>query len=170
MHLSLFKETYFYPMAILLFFVDIFCFSFMEKQLLYSVLCFFCIEIYRENSWTRFGFLGFLISLESLLYFGKFGVQFFYLTPIILIGLQAQKMFYARALQPYFILIGCIVLQCLFLEPFLLQTGSSALYTVSKIIANIIMLWFISLIDTSQGNLSNRFDPFTWFKEESPDS
>lgn len=170
MHESLFKETYFYPIAALLFFVDIFFFSFIEKQLLYTVLCFFCVQLYKESSTNRLSFLALLISLESLLYFGKFGVQLLYLMPIILISFQAQKMLYVRSIQPYFILIGCITLQCLFLEPFMLQTGSSPLYTFSKIFANIIVLWFISLIDTSQGNLSNRFDPFSWFKEESPDS
>ena len=170
MHGPLFKETYFYPAAVLLFFIDIFCFSFIEKQLLYTVLCFFCIQLYKDSSTTRLSFLALLISLESLLYFGKFGVQLFYLIPIMVISFQAQKMLYARSAQPYFILVGCITLQCVFLEPFMLQTGSSILYTFSKIIANIIVLWFISLIDTSQGNLSNRFDPFTWFKEESPDS
>ena len=170
MHGSLFKETYFYPVAVLLFFVDIFCFSFIEKQLFYTVLCFFCIQLYKESSVRRLSFLGLLISFESLLYFGKFGVQLIYLIPLILIGFQAQKMLNARSIQPYFILTCCITLQCVFLEPFILHTGHSTLYTFSKIIANIIVLWLISLIDTSQGNLSNRFDPFTWFKEESPDS
>lgn len=170
MHGTLFRETYFYPLALLFFFMDIFCFSFMEKQLLYTVLCFFCIQLYKENSTPRLSFLALLISLESLLYFGKFGLQLLYLIPIVLLSFHAQKMLYARSIQPYFILVCCITLQCLFLEPFILQLEPSPLYTLSKIIANIIVLWFISLIDTSQGNLSNRFNPFTWLKEESPDS
>lgn len=167
---AIFKETYFYPLALILFLLDVCCFSFMEKQLVYMLLCFFCIQLYAEKSTTRLSFLAILISLESLLYFGKFGVQLVYLIPLIYISREAQKSLYATALQPYILLISCIALQSFILEPYMLQIGPSPLYTLSKIIANIIVLWLISLIDTSQGSLSNRFNPFRWFKEESPDS
>lgn len=167
---SLFKEAYFYPMAIMLFMFDVFCFSFIEKQLLYTVLCFFCLQLYEEISITQLSLVSFLIALESLLYFGKFGIQLCYIFPIIFISSQAKTKLYARSFQPYVVLIVCLLLQCLFLEPYMLQIRSSILYTFSRIIANIILLFFLSLIDTSQGNLSNRFDPFSWFKEESPDS
>lgn len=170
MHGTIFKEVYFYPLAILLFLLDVCCFSFMEKQLIYMLLCLFCVQLYSEKSVSRLSFLAVLISLESLLYFGKFGVQLLYLIPIFFISHEAKKNLHAVALQSYIILISCIALQSFILEPYMLQIGPSALYTFSKIIANIIVLWLISLIDSSQGSLSNRFNPFRWFREESPDS
>lgn len=166
----LFKETYFYALSLFLFFLDIVCFSFMEKQLLYTALCFFFIQIYKEKSISKISFLAFLISLESLLYFGKFGMPLFYLIPLGFISFHAQKNFHALSLQPYFLLACCIILQSMCFEPLMLHLALSSCYTFYKIIANIIVLWFLSLIDTSLGNLGNRFNPFTWFKEESPDS
>lgn len=166
----LFKETYFYPCALFLYCIDIFCFSFFEQQLFCVLLCFFCIHLYKEHSIYQLGFLAILFSLESLLYCGKFGVQLLAIIPFTFLGLHSKRIFHESPLQPYILLLSLMLIQSMILDPFVLKIGPSSSYTTYKIIANIIVLWFISLIVSSQGNLSNRFNPFKRFKEESPDS
>ena len=170
MYALLFKEAYFYPFALLLYFIDIACFSFFEQQLLSIILCFFCLHLYKEHSLYQLSFLAILFSLESLLYCGKFGAPLVFIAPIAFLGLQSKRIFHESSLQPYILLLSILLIQSLIVDPLLLGLGPSSSYTMYKIIANIIVLWFISLIISSQGNLGNRFIPFKWFKEESPDS
>lgn len=166
----LYKERYFYLIILLLFIVDIFSFSLLEKQIVYGLLCFYCISLYKETSIFQLFAICLLIALESSFHYNIFGLQLVYILPITLIGFQSQKTFYGFSIQPYILLICCLLIECLVIEPFGLKIPTISAYTPVKIIANIIVLWCISLIDNSQGKLGNRFDAYSRRREESPDS
>jgi hypothetical protein len=145
-----------YALALLFFFLDILMFSLFEKQILYLLLCFYILNICDKRSLITFIIFAFLIALESSLYYSKFGVQLLYLIPITLIAFKVQKTFWSWKFQASLILITCLLIQSYFIEPFLLGIPATFSYTNSKIIANIIVLWCMSLIFSSQGKLGNR--------------
>jgi len=160
------KHYLFYPFCLLLFILDIFCFSFFEKQIFYSLLCFYIISLYQEMNVGKLMFIGLLISLESSLHYDIFGTQLLYLVPITIIAYQTQKTFYSNAIQPYLLLIACLLTQSFLVEPYLLHIPAPISYTNSKIIANIVVLWCMSLIVNSQGKLGNRFQAFIALKRK----
>lgn len=164
----LFYHYLFYFFGLLLFVVDIFCYSFFEKQIFYFLLCFFILYIYdeEEKQTEKILFILLLISLESSLNYGQFGTQLLYILPISLIAYHAQKLFYAVHWQPSVTLISCICAQTLLIEPFLLMNPASFSYTNSKIIANMITLWCMSLIVSSQGKLGNRLNAISAFERK----
>jgi len=164
------KNNYFYPTIFVLFLFDIFSFSLCEKQVISLLLCFYIMKLYKETTIFELCSMGCLMCLESSLYYSHFGLQLLYLIPASFIGLQSQKLFYVSRIQPYLLLTGCLLVQYFLIEPIILDNHIISNYTPVKIIANIIVLWCVSLTDNSQGKLGNRFAAFKLSKEESPDS
>lgn len=164
------KNTYFYPTVFILFLFDIFSFSLCEKQIISLLLCAYIMNLYKESNLLRLCTIASLLCLESSLYFGHFGLQLLYLIPATFIGIQSQKFFYVSRIQPYLLLISCLLVQYFIIEPMQMDNHIISTYTPVKIIANIIILWCGSLIDNSQGKLGNRFAALKLSKEESPDS
>lgn len=163
----LFQHYLFYIFSLLFFVVDIFCYSFFEKQIFYFLLCFFILYIYEEEKQLdKLIIVCLLISLESSLNYGQFGSQLLCLIPISLIAYFAQKLLYATSIQPYLTLISCIFAQSFLIEPLFLMISSPISYTNSKIIANIIVLLCMSLIVSSQGKLGNRFETVSVLKRK----
>ena len=142
--------------SLMFFFLDILMFSLFEKQIFYLLLCFYIFNMWEQRNVFIFIFFAFLIALESSLYYGQFGVQLLYLLPITLLAFKAKQTFWNWNFQPYLILMACLLIQSYLIEPFLLGIPATFSYTNSKIIANIIVLWCISLIFSSQGKLGNR--------------
>lgn len=145
-----------YAFAVTFFFADILMFSLFEKQILYLLLCFYILNICEKRSFITFMIFALLIALESSLYYGKFGIQLLYLVPVTFIAFKAKQTFWNWKFQPYIILVSCLLIQSYLIEPVLLGIPATFSYTNSKIIANIIVLWCMSLIFSSQGKLGNR--------------
>ena len=163
-------DRYFYPIALILFLLDILCFSLCEQQILFLLLCFYIATLYHEISVAHITTAIVLISLESFLYFGSFSLQLLYLIPATIIAVHAQRYFYISHLQPYLLLLSCLLIQYFLLEPMHLPHHGISSYTPIKIIANIGVLCGILLIDNSQGKLGNRLRRRNAGQEESPDS
>lgn len=166
------EKMYFYLIVLLCFVLDFFSFAFFEQQILFSLLSFFFLYICHSfnASLVRIMVGLLLLSLESFFYCGRFGLQLIYLIPATIIGLQAQQWFYTPPLLAYSLLSISLVLHSYITTD---ATGILALfepYTIIKIIANIIVMIFMSLIFYSQGKLGNRLNTAYWFQEESPDS
>lgn len=149
-------DRYFYPIIVILFLLDIACFALFEQQVFFLLICFYIMSLYQTTNIVRILITTLLICLESSLYFGCFGLQLMYILPATLIGLQTQHVFYASRSQPYLLLLGCLMVQYFFLEPVYLSQQAISSYTPIKIIANIIVLWCMTLINNSQGKLGNR--------------
>lgn len=165
------QEHFFYPKLLSFLILDSMCFSFFEQHTLSLLLCFVLLHLYQKKlNQAQASCILLCISLESFLFYGKFGIQLIYVVPIMILAIKAQKMFYASKLQPYLLLIGCLLLQNLIIEPKILKYQPGYLYTSSQIIANIIVMGCISLIFYSQGKLGNRLKGLYSLQEESPDS
>ncbi len=163
-------DYFFYISIILLFVLDIFSFSFFEKQLLNFIICFYFLALYYEKDVARLLALILLISLQSSLHYGQFGFQLICLIPVTCIGIYANRFLYASSLQSYMLITVFLAAQSLWIEPYLLKTSTVSSYTNFKIIANIIVMWFLSLIFYTQGKLGDRWKANLSFLEESPDS
>lgn len=165
-----FPDYFFYTCIILLFVLDVFSFSFFEKQLLNFILCFYFLTLYYEKNVMRLIALILLVSLQSSFHYGQFGVQLMCLIPVTFVGIYAQRFLYAIPMQTYMLLVVFLVAQSLWIEPYFLKSSSISSYTNLKIFANIIVMWFLSLIFYTQGKLGDRWRANFSFLEESPDS
>lgn len=127
------------------FIVDVISFAFFEKPLLYSLLCFYCIEISERfvTSTLLLSLLG--LSLESFLFYGRFGIQLLYLLPLWFLGSFLHGILYKNRSLKFGILILALLVQSVGIEWYLLGLNQSFNYTISKIFVNLAMLYTISL-------------------------
>lgn len=135
----------FYILAILLFIIDVSAFSFLEKQVLYGLLCLFCLQIIQPPAPGRLAFLAALLSLESFLYYGRFGIQLVFLIPLAVLGYILQELFYKKGLLAPVLLLIALLVQSIGIEYGVLGLTPSLGYTFSKIFVTLSVLWIISL-------------------------
>lgn len=139
------NKYYLYAVILLCFFFDLIAFNLFEKQLVCTLLCFFSIYITRHTHFVSVFLMMALLSLESFLYYSRFGLQLIYLIPLYGIGSATQKIFYKNRVYPFLVLITLLLIQTL-LENYFLSLSTSFGYTISRIFVNITILWIISLI------------------------
>lgn len=139
------NKYYLYAVILLCFFFDLIAFNLFEKQLVCTLLCLFSIYITRHTHFVSVFLMMALLSLESFLYYSRFGLQLIYLIPLYGIGSVTQKIFYKNRVYPFLVLISLLLIQTL-LENYFLSLSTSFGYTVSRIFVNITILWIISLI------------------------
>lgn len=139
------KQTalFFYTFLCACFLVDMICFAFLERPLIYAVLCFYIITCIRSFKSVRIVTGLFLIALESFIYSGRFGITFLTLIPITLIALHVRHFLYESRWISYALLLIALLLQIVFIEYFLLHLRISIPYTISQIIANMIIMVLI---------------------------
>lgn len=133
-----------YILIILLFMLDIIFFNFFEKQLINSLLCWYCIQTTKPILITHLFMSALFLCLESSLYYGRFGLQLAYLIPLAGLGYSLQKTFYKKNVYPYIMLIFSLFCQRA-IEQYILELTSSWHYTIYRIFVNIGVLWIISL-------------------------
>lgn len=136
---------FFYPLCIGFFFLDLGAFTFFEKPLFLSLLCFYILQLARPISWPRIIFGCTLASLEFLLFYGRFGLNLLYLIPATFLGIKMSHMLYESRWQYYLLLATCILAQKLLLEPFILGISSTITYTLTTLFANLGMIWVMNL-------------------------
>ncbi len=134
-----------YLIILLLFLFDLATFNILEKQLLCSLLCLFCLQITRRAPWGPFLVMITLLALESFLYYSRFGLQLIYLIPLYSIGLRLQKTLYKSRIYPITVLLIALIMQS-GLESYFLGLPTSLSYTISRIFVNIGILSLLSLI------------------------
>src|SRR5207253_1895867 len=102
--------------------------------------CFYIINLFHEKRIGNLSIIALLLSLESCLHYGLFGIPLLYLIPATFIGMLAQKLLYTTRLQPYILLTACLLTQGWLIEPVFLHIPAINSYTNLKIIANIIVM------------------------------
>ncbi len=135
----------FYGLATLLFFIDLGGFSLFEKPLIYTLLCFYILQLCRPMSWPRILYCLLLLSLNPLIHYGRFGLGLVYLIPATFIGIKMRHTLYDTVWQYYLLLAACILAQIGLIEYGILGLPISASYTISTILANLIVIWIMSL-------------------------
>jgi hypothetical protein len=169
--IMLYRNYLFYFLAVMLFIADIFIYSFFEKQMIYLTLCFYFLTLCSaKEKFFKLLFLGILLSIQSSLYHGIFGIQLLYLIPLSLCAISTEKLLYSPRMHAYFFLFAALLIQSFYIEIFLLSIPLAPYYTNLKIIANMIMMLIMSLILFTQGKQGNRWKAHCSFLEESPDS
>lgn len=131
------KHSFFYFICLVLFFffLDTFTFMLAHKQVVYSLMCLFVIQIVAPFSLLRLIFIMLCIATESLLYYGSFLLPFVYLIPVAYIGYHIATSWYIRPLHRI-IFLGIVMLgQMLIVECLFLSLPTSITYTFSKIVA-----------------------------------
>ena len=149
-------KTLFFPFSLLLLLIDISFFSLLQTPLVHSLLCFFTVSLFHAVSYSRLSILLALLSLESLLYFDRLGYTLFYLIPLMMIGIQAQTLFYANFLHKIIFLFLCIGAQTFFTTTLLYHTSAPIIYTGVEIFVNIIIVMLLSL-SVFKGAQGSRF-------------
>ncbi len=164
---KLFFINIFFIISCSLFFFDVSCIHFFETFFLSSLLCFYTLHVH--PSWlppslklrqtgTWLGFLLFLLSLETLITNGTFWLASAYLIPLTLISWKAQTALAPKNLLPYLFLSLCLISHDLLAQALSNQAFSMPnTYTIGKITANIVCIWFLSLKFSSHGTQGNRY-------------
>jgi len=135
----------FYSIASVLFFIDLGSFSIFEKPLIYSLLCFYILQLARPMSLPRIIYSCLLLSLSPLILYGRFGLGLIYLIPATVIGIKMRHALYDSAWPYYVLLASCLLAQICLVEYSILSLPISASYTISTITANILVIWIMSL-------------------------
>lgn len=135
----------FYGVSCLLFIIDLGAFSFFEKPLIYSLLCFLILQLSRPMPLTRIAFSCLLLSFNPLIHYGRFGISLVYLIPAILLGIKMRHTLYNSVWQYYLLLIACILAQIGLVEWWILGLPISLSYTISTVLVNLVVIWIMSL-------------------------
>lgn len=136
---------FFYIIASVLFIVDLGAFSVFEKPIIYSLLCFYIIQLAKPMGLCRIAFACLLLSLSPLIHYGRFGISLVYLIPATLLGIKMRHTLYDGIWQYYMLLVGCILAQIYLVEWWVLGLPISLSYTISTVIVNLLVIWIMSL-------------------------
>ncbi len=136
----------FYVITSVLFLVDLGSFSIFERPIIYSLLCFYLLQLARPISWCRVTFVCLLFSLSSLLHYDRFGLALVYLIPATLLGIKMRKVLYDSYWQYYLLLAACLLAQIIVVEHFILHLSISIPYTISTLFVNLVIIGLLSYL------------------------
>lgn len=136
----------FYVIASLLFLVDLGSFSIFERPIIYSLLCFYLLQLARPISWCRVTFVCLLFSLSSLLHYDRFGLALVYLIPATLLGIKMRNVLYESHWQYYLLLAACLLAQIIVVEHLILHLTISIPYTISTLFVNLVIIGLLSYL------------------------
>jgi len=140
------STRFFYILAILMLATDLFCFSFFEKPIIYALLCFYITQLLNPLPPIRVITVLALLSVESLLFYGRFFASLIYLIPITALTSQIKYRMYPAPSHKYILLVLALLAQ-LWLEAVLFHYPAAITSTIAKISANIgIMMLFFEII------------------------
>ena len=131
--------------ALTLFVLDLTSASFFERPVIYSLLSLYAFNLFLPKNNFALSLIILLITLHQFIIFGYCGLPLLYLIPLTAIALKAKKLFLPNKLAPYLVLLLCLSLQGLLIEPRLLNLHPYYPYTIGIFIANIIVMIFFSL-------------------------
>ena len=140
------KNLLFYPFVLLLFFIDIGCYTIFERPFIHALLALYCLELMRTNSLPRLLILFFLVWLELIFEFGITGYELAIIIPITLISYFLKKNVYQSRLWPYILLTGALTTHVILIEWYLKAYVIDGTYTLLKILGNIGVMSILSLI------------------------
>ena len=131
---------YIYPIAIVLFFADISIFTLLNKNIAALTLCFYTVILLFQDKKFPMIFLGFLLSLQSFLFYGTIFKTAVYMIPLSILSRWAIILFQKRSFVLYLLIILFIGIDTIFMEPSFFGTEVQKAYTFYKICGNILMI------------------------------
>lgn len=139
------SPIFFHLLAATFFLLDLAAFSFFERTLLYSLLCFYILSLSGIVTIPRILFVSLLLSLASLIQTGHFGICLLYVIPATALGISIKHMLYGSYWQYYLLLAACLLAQVFLIECWILGLSWSISYTISILFVNILVIWIMSL-------------------------
>lgn len=140
------SQLLFYGITIILFLIDLGSISIFERPIIYSLLCFYLLQLARPISWWRITFVCLLFSLSSLLHYDRFGLALVYLIPATLLGIKMRKVLYDSYWQYYLLLAACLLAQIIVVEHLILHLSISIPYTISTLFVNLVIIGLLSYL------------------------
>jgi len=129
-----------YPIAIILFFADISIFTIFSKNISMLTLCVYTVLLLYQDKKLPLLFTGFLLSLQSFLFYGTIWQIFAYIIPLSILGRWATILFQKRSFVLYLLIILFITIDQVFIVPSFFAIETQKAYTFYKICANILMI------------------------------
>ncbi len=145
------RVWHFLIIPLLFFCIDSSFFFLFDHETTYLICSWIIITSFKPRAWYHTLMLLLLISLESFLFYGIFGLPLLYMLPALLLTSISRRMLYITKLYPPLIATTCILLQILAIELGLLGLPLSPWYTMGKIIATIIVINLFSLTQNFTG-------------------
>lgn len=140
----------FYTILIVLFIVDLAAFSIFEKPVIFSLLCFYILQLSRPMGLIRIFTACILLSLSPLIQYGRFGLELVYVIPATLLGIKMRHTLYDSRWQYYALLAACLLAQIGLVEYGILHLTVGIPYTISMVFANLILIWIMSFENRSR--------------------
>jgi hypothetical protein len=134
-----------YLWSSLFFCIDSSLFFLYEQQPVYILLAYIIAILFYRSNRPQLGFMIFLVSLQSFLYFNIFGLSLLYLIPAILITQRLKPMLYTCKIYPLVLALGCLMAQIYGINSGLLGLENPIYYTIFKIFGTLILVGFFSL-------------------------
>lgn len=112
---------------------------------MYALLALLCLELVKGISKERFAVFALLLSLESFLYYGIFGIQLIFIPLLAFVGLLVREYLYPRPSHPYIVLAITLFAQMISVEYLILGLKPAFLYTIVQFSGNFMILALLSL-------------------------
>jgi len=148
-------HRYIYPIALVFFFTDISIFTCFNTNMSALTICFYTVILLYQDKKLPMIFLGFLLSLQSFLFYGTIWPIFAYIIPLSILGRWATILFQKTSFVLYLLIILFIGIQQVFIEPSFFGAEIQKSYTFYKICGNILMI-VIFLKCLPKGKLGDR--------------
>ncbi|KKP29358.1 MAG: hypothetical protein UR12_C0009G0019 [candidate division TM6 bacterium GW2011_GWF2_30_66] len=149
------KNYILYPIAILLFLVDIGLFTIMESNIFSFTLCFYIIVLINQNKIFPIIFSLFLLSLKYFLFYSQILGPIFFIIAISAFGKWTEIKLKRKSVINYIILILLIIMEQFFIEPHSFGVNIEKIYTFYNICANLLITAIFLKLFT-KGKLGNR--------------
>ena len=138
------KALFFYPFLIICMCLDFFSIFWFGTPFIYSLLALFAVSLSHKISTFRLSILLAALALESFLLYGQWGVQLIYLIPIALIARNTWDKFTHPTHHAIIILLCSLIAKILVIDT-LLGTNMISIFTILKILINIVLTISLSL-------------------------
>lgn len=123
-------------------------FIMFEQPCTFMLIGLLCLEALKPLSKERIITFALLISVQSFLYFGVFGLQLISMPCIIALGMFCRNLLYPKTWYPHLLLTIALLVHYLVIDLLILGLRSPLSYTLCTICANVILVSLISLIST----------------------
>lgn len=141
-----FVTRFFYPIALALFCIDLWGTFTFNVFFAYTVLCLCAYTLATRPTYLRITYLLTLLSLESWLINGHFGLSLIFLLPIVVVMFKIKPKLYDSRLVIAALAFLMITCQCVLIEGLCLSQFHSPIFTLVQIPVNILLTMSISLI------------------------
>jgi hypothetical protein len=145
-----------YSVLIILFFIDICCNALYAQPYLFLLLAAYLVIVCYARTQTPLLAAGFLLMIQSAIYYDIWYLPCIYIIPTWLISSQLHGLLYRVSWYAPLLIFICLGIHLHIIEWAVSGVAPDIAYTSSTIAANMAMSWFLSLTYIMQGRLDNR--------------